>query len=136
MTDVVDTETRSRMMAGIRGMNTRPELIVRRALHKAGLRFRIHRKDLPGKPDIVLPKHHAIIFVHGCFWHGHDCRYFKVPQTRTEFWMSKISANKARDMKNSDALTASGWKVIVVWECDVRDGNDWLGNVIAATQGS
>lgn len=136
MTDVVDAATRSRMMAGIRGKNTHPELLVRRALHKAGFRFRIHRKDLPGKPDIVLPKHQAVIFVHGCFWHGHDCQYFKIPKTRTAFWMSKISDNKARDMRNSLALKALGWKVIVVWECDVRDGNDWLGNVMAAIQGS
>lgn len=126
MTDIVDPSTRSRMMSGIRGKNTRPEIIVRQALHRAGFRFRLHRKDLPGKPDIVLPKYHAVIFVHGCFWHGHDCRYFKVPKTRTDFWLSKIIANTRRDRIQEDALRSAGWSVFTVWECELRDKTDWL----------
>lgn len=126
VTDVVDPSTRSRMMSGIKGKNTRPEIIVRQALHRAGFRFRLHRKDLPGKPDIVLPKYHAVIFVHGCFWHGHDCRYFKVPKTRTEFWLNKIMANARRDRMQKDALESAGWTVLTVWECEIRDKTDWL----------
>lgn len=126
MTDVVDTSTRSRMMSGIKGKNTKPEIIVRQALHRAGFRFRLHRKDLPGKPDIVLPKYHAVIFVHGCFWHGHDCRYFNVPKTRTDFWLNKIMANARRDRIQEDALKSAGWTVFTVWECEIRDKTDWL----------
>lgn len=113
-------------MSGIRGKNTKPEIIVRQALHRAGLRFRLHRKDLPGKPDIVLPKYHAVIFVHGCFWHGHGCRYFKVPKTRTDFWLDKITANARRDRIHEDDLRNAGWSVFIVWECEIRDGTGWL----------
>ncbi|MBC3954828.1 very short patch repair endonuclease [Pseudomonas triticifolii] len=120
MTDVVDAATRSRMMAGIQGKNTSPELLIRKALHARGFRFRIHAKHLPGKPDLVLPKYNAAIFVHGCFWHGHDCRFFKVPQTRPEFWLEKIGKNQARDLVQIAALRALGWRVLVVWECAVR----------------
>lgn len=126
MTDIVDPATRSRMMSGIRGKNTKPEIIVRQALHKAGFRFRLHRKDLPGNPDIVLPRYRAVIFVHGCFWHGHGCRYFKVPKTRTDFWLDKIMANAKRDRQKEDALRATGWTVLTVWECEIRDKTDWL----------
>lgn len=120
MTDVVDAATRSRMMAGIQGKNTSPELLIRKALHARGFRFRIHAKHLPGKPDLVLPKYNAAIFVHGCFWHGHDCRFFKVPQTRPEFWLEKIGKNQARDLVQTADLHASGWRVLIVWECAVR----------------
>ncbi|WP_440784301.1 very short patch repair endonuclease [Pseudomonas syringae] len=120
MTDVVDSATRSRMMAGIQGKNTSPELLVRKALHARGFRYRIHAKHLPGKPDLVLPKYSAVIFIHGCFWHGHDCRYFKVPKTRPEFWLEKIAKNRARDLVQIAVLEAEGWKVLVVWECAVR----------------
>lgn len=120
MTDVVDTATRSRMMAGIQGKNTSPELLIRKALHAKGFRFRIHAKHLPGKPDLVLPKYNAAIFVHGCFWHGHDCRFFKVPQTRPEFWMEKIGKNRSRDLVQVKALLASGWRVLIIWECATR----------------
>lgn len=120
MTDVVDTATRSRMMAGIQGKNTSPELLIRKALHAKGFRFRIHAKHLPGKPDLVLPKYKAAIFVHGCFWHGHDCRFFKVPQTRPEFWMEKIGKNRSRDLVQVKALLASGWRVLIIWECATR----------------
>jgi DNA mismatch endonuclease (patch repair protein) len=120
MTDVVDVATRSRMMAGIQGKNTKPEILIRKALHARGFRFRLHVKDLPGKPDLVLPKYRALIFVHGCFWHGHGCRYFKVPQTRPEFWLEKIGKNQRRDSLQEEALIAMGWRVLVVWECAVR----------------
>ncbi|QVK30984.1 very short patch repair endonuclease [Pseudomonas syringae] len=120
MTDVVDSATRSRMMAGIQGKNTSPELLIRKALHARGFRFRIHAKHLPGKPDLILPKYNAVIFIHGCFWHGHDCRFFKVPKTRTEFWLEKIGKNKARDSIHIASLQALGWRVLIIWECAVR----------------
>jgi len=120
LTDVVDAATRSRMMSGIRGKNTSPELLIRKALHARGFRFRIHVKNLPGKPDLVLPKYKAAVFIHGCFWHGHNCKYFKVPQTRPEFWLEKIGKNRARDELQAAALGALGWKVLVIWECAVR----------------
>ena len=122
MADVVDKETRSRMMSGIKGKNTKPEMIVRKALHKAGYRYRLHDKRLPGKPDIVLPKYKTVIFVHGCFWHHHDCKYFKWPKTRPEFWRTKIEGNVERDKKAYAKLQRLGWKVVVVWECDIREG--------------
>lgn len=120
MADVVDKVTRSRMMSGIKGKNTKPEILVRKALHAQGIRFRIHDKKLPGKPDIVLKKHKTVIFVHGCFWHGHDCKYFKWPKTRPEFWRDKIEGNKARDSKHQEQLEEMGWNVKVIWECEVR----------------
>lgn len=120
MADIVDTATRSKMMSGIKGKNTSPELFVRKALHARGFRFRIHVKDLPGKPDLVLPKYNAVVFIHGCFWHGHDCRYFKLPKTRPEFWVNKIEKNKLRDSENIRTLLLSGWRVIVIWECAIR----------------
>lgn len=119
--DVVDKATRSRMMAGIRGKDTKPELLVRRYLHVHGFRFRLHDGRLPGKPDLVLPKWKTVIFVHGCFWHMHDCRYFKLPGTRTEFWREKLEANKARDEVTRQRLEGLGWRVIVVFECALRD---------------
>lgn len=119
MADVVDAATRSRMMAGIKGKNTRPEMIVRRALHKAGFRYRLHVKDLPGKPDIVLPKYRTAIFVHGCFWHGHGCKNFKWPKTREAWWREKIGKNVERDRLKAEALGAAGWRVETIWECDI-----------------
>lgn len=104
-------------MAAIRGRDTKPELIVRRALHAAGLRFRLHRKDLPGRPDIVLPKYRTVIFVHGCFWHHHNCKYFVWPKTRAEFWRQKILTNQKRDRIVQRSLASAGWRVVVVWEC-------------------
>lgn len=120
MTDVVNIETRSRMMSNIRGKNTSPELLIRKALHARGFRFRVHAKNLPGTPDLVLPKYKAAVFVHGCFWHGHRCRYFKVPQTRREFWLDKIGKNQARDEQQIAALRALNWRVLIIWECAVR----------------
>lgn len=116
MADVVDAATRSRMMSGIRGKDTKPELMIRKALHARGFRYRLHCK-LPGKPDICLPKHRAVIFVHGCFWHGHRCHLFKWPKTRPEFWKQKILRNCEVDRAAGEQLDALGWRVGVVWEC-------------------
>lgn len=112
--------TRSRMMSGIKGKNTSPELVIRKALHARGFRFRIHTTHLPGKPDLILPKFRAAIFVHGCFWHGHNCRYFKTPKTRTEFWMDKIEKNKVRDAIQIAKLNEAGWRTLIIWECAIR----------------
>lgn len=122
MADVVDAATRSRMMAAITSKDTTPELRVRRYLHAAGFRFRLHRKSLPGKPDIVLPGYQTVILVHGCFWHRHPgCRFATTPATRPEFWRDKFAANIARDEANSAALESLGWHVLVIWECQTRD---------------
>ena len=119
------SSVRSRNMAAIRGKDTAPELAVRRILHAMGLRFRLHRKDLPGRPDIVLPKHRTVVFVHGCFWHRHeDCRYTTTPKTRQEFWQTKFAANVERDGRNRTDLRQLGWRVIVVWECELRQPSD------------
>ena len=113
---------RSRNMSAIKGKNTAPELSVRKMLHGMGLRFRLHRKDLPGRPDIVLPRHHTVVFVHGCFWHRHDgCQYTTTPKTRQEFWLSQFAANVERDSRNRTDLKQLGWRVIVVWECELRN---------------
>ncbi len=126
MIDVVDKETRSRMMAGITGRNTKPELRLRRLLHAAGFRYRLHAKDLPGRPDIVLPRYKAAIFVHGCFWHRHPgCRYSTTPASNTEFWNTKFAANVTRDAGKEHELIAAGWRVAVVWECELK--TDALG---------
>ena len=119
MADVVDPATRSRMMSGIRGKNTRPELLIRKALHARGFRYRLHC-DLPGKPDICLPKHRAVIFVHGCFWHGHDCHLFKWPSTRPEFWKAKIGRNREVDCAADERLSTAGWRVATIWECALK----------------
>lgn len=119
--DIVSPETRSRMMSGIRGQDTQPELIVRSLVHRLGLRFRLHDKALPGRPDLVLKKHRTVIFVHGCFWHRHTCGLAAVPKTRPEFWAAKFEGNVRRDARNNAALEALGWRVVEVWECEVRD---------------
>lgn len=107
-------------MSGIRGKDTKPEWMVRRGLHSRGFRYRLHAKELPGRPDLVLPKYHAVIFIHGCFWHGHDCPLFKWPKTREEFWRLKIEGNVVRDAKAIDALLQKDWRVATVWECGLR----------------
>ena len=120
--DNVEAITRSRMMSSIRGKDTQPELIVRRYLHACGFRFRLHRKDLPGRPDLVLPKWRVALFVHGCFWHGHQkCRYFRLPNTRHEFWKAKIQGNRIRDIRAEKRLSEQGWHVLTIWECALRD---------------
>jgi DNA mismatch endonuclease, patch repair protein len=109
------------MMSGIRGKDTKPEMIVRRGLHRLGFRFRLHDKSLPGKPDLVFPKYKTVVFVHGCFWHRHDCKYFKWPKTRPNFWRDKILGNVERDQQHIRELEATGWQVLVVWECETRE---------------
>jgi DNA mismatch endonuclease, patch repair protein len=119
--DIVSPAKRSQMMSGIRGKNTRPELVVRSVAHRLGLRFRLHRRELPGRPDLVFPKHRAVVFVQGCFWHRHSCGLAAVPKTRTEFWLDKFAANVKRDRLCRAELEKLGWKVLEIWECETRD---------------
>ncbi len=121
MADVHSTAVRSYNMSRIKGKDTKPEILVRKFLHAQGFRYRLHDNKLPGKPDMVLPRYKTIIFVHGCFWHGHvDCKYYVTPKTRTDWWLNKINGNIAKDGKAIAALTAQGWKVITVWECGLK----------------
>lgn len=120
MADIVDRATRSRMMSGIRGKDTRIEVAVRKALFARGFRYLVNDRRLPGKPDMVFPKHHAVVFVHGCYWHGHDCTLFRLPSSNREFWETKIGANRTRDGRTLQALRDLGWRVAVVWECALR----------------
>lgn len=123
MTDVHSQETRSFNMSRIRAKNTKPELLVRKYLFSKGFRYRINVKNLPGKPDIVLSKYQTVIFIHGCFWHGHEgCRYFVIPKTRTEWWEEKIRKNKTRDRKVHEELRKRGWAVMTIWECQLKPG--------------
>ncbi|MFI5160725.1 MAG: very short patch repair endonuclease [Sphingobacteriales bacterium] len=124
MADVHSKETRSYNMSRIRSKDTKPELLVRKFLHKNGFRYRLHVKNLPGKPDIVLPKYKTMIFIHGCFWHGHEgCKYYVVPKTRTEWWLHKICTNISNDTNAEIALENAGWKIIKVWECELKKGS-------------
>lgn len=120
MADVHDAEQRSANMRAIRHKDTKPEMQIRRLLFASGFRFRLHVKSLPGSPDIVLAKHRVAIFVHGCFWHGHGCHLFKVPSTRTEFWMGKIQANRDRDYRHEEKLRSMGWRILIIWECALK----------------
>jgi DNA mismatch endonuclease, patch repair protein len=121
MTDVHSKKTRSYNMSRIRSKDTKPELLVRQYLFKQGYRYRLHDKKLPGKPDIVLKKYKTVIFVHGCFWHGHEgCKYYVIPKTRAEWWQSKIEGNRSRDIENIKALQEAGWKVISIFECELK----------------
>jgi DNA mismatch endonuclease (patch repair protein) len=121
MTDIVPVDKRSEMISAIRGKDTKPEIRVRKALFARGYRYRLHRRDLPGTPDIVFPTRRVAIFVHGCFWHGHaGCRLAPAPTTRPEFWQKKIATNRQRDMAATEALNAAGWRVLVVWDCFIR----------------
>jgi DNA mismatch endonuclease, patch repair protein len=122
MADIVDAATRSRMMSGIRAKNTKPELALRKHLHWAGLRYRLHVSDLPGRPDIVLPKWRAVVFVHGCFWHGHACPLFRMPKTRSDWWSAKIEKNRDNDARAQVTLELAGWRTMTVWECSMRGG--------------
>ena len=123
MADVHDKKTRAYNMSQIKATNTKPEMIVRKFLHAHGYRYKLHDRTLPGKPDIVLPKYNTVIFVNGCFWHGHkNCKYFVVPKTRTNWWMDKINTNKANDAKAVRALRKEGWKIITIWECKLKPG--------------
>jgi DNA mismatch endonuclease, patch repair protein len=120
MADIVDRDTRSRMMSGIRGKNTTPELLIRKALYARGLRYRLHDDRLPGKPDLVFWNFHAIIFIHGCFWHGHECDLFKWPKSNIDFWRRKITRNRELDDIHRQQLMVSGWRVMEVWECATK----------------
>jgi DNA mismatch endonuclease, patch repair protein len=120
MPDVLTPAQRSLNMSRIRGRDTRPELRIRRGLHGRGFRFRLHRRDLPGRPDLIFPRHRAAVFVHGCFWHSHGCRLSKIPETRREFWLRKLEGNASRDRKAVAALQGRGWRVLVIWECALR----------------
>jgi DNA mismatch endonuclease (patch repair protein) len=120
--NVLSVEARRQMMAGFTSKNTKPEMLVRRVLHRLGYRFRLHRRDLPGKPDIVLPRHGLAILVHGCFWHQHTgCRDARMPRTRQDYWTAKFKRNVERDEQTVMALTALGWRVVVIWECEARN---------------
>jgi DNA mismatch endonuclease (patch repair protein) len=133
LADIVSQEVRSRMMAGIGPANTKPELLLRRGLHALGYRYKLHDKRLPGKPDMVFPRRRAVIFVNGCFWHGHACHLFRWPSTRSDFWRTKISGNVTRDVRVREQVAARGWRIADVWEC-VLKGKERipLGDVLAA----
>ena len=118
--DVVAPEVRSRMMSGIRTRDTKPEITFRKALHRRGFRYRLHPRNVPGKPDFVLPRYRIAVFVHGCFWHYHDCSLFKMPSTRQSFWQAKLSRNRDRDAEVAAALRSTRWRRLTVWECSLR----------------
>jgi len=118
--DRLSPERRSWLMSRIKGANTKPEIQVRSLLHRMGYRFRLHRRDLPGTPDVVLARRATVVFVHGCFWHGHACKRTKMPKSRIEYWMEKIQGNRRRDLRKRRKLTALGWKVVIVWECELK----------------
>jgi DNA mismatch endonuclease, patch repair protein len=124
MADITSPEIRSRMMSGIRGKDTAPEMRVRRALFERGFRYRLHDRSLPGTPDLVLKKYTAVVFVNGCFWHGHDCSYFRWPGTRPDFWRQKILRNREVDEQSKEALLTRGWRVLTIWECAMRGKDD------------
>jgi len=132
MTDVHNKETRSYNMSQIKGKNTKPEILVRKYLFSKGFRYRINDKKLPGKPDIALPKYKIVIFINGCFWHGHEnCKYFTLPKTRTEWWNDKIKTTKKRDDKNKTVLTELGWTVYTIWTCEItKDGSSVINKII------
>lgn len=131
-------------MSGIRGKDTRPEMIIRKALFGRGFRYRLHDKNLPGKPDLVLKKYNAVIFVHGCFWHGHDCHLFKWPKTNIEFWRTKIQTNMQKDIEIKTELLEMGWRVLVIWECALKGKarldldciSDWINDWLVLMEGN
>lgn len=131
MTDHVAPDRRSFIMSKVGQKDTAPELRLRRALHSLGYRYRLHRRDLPGTPDLVFPSRRKVIFVHGCFWHGHICRWGKLPKSRLEYWLPKIEANKERDNRALTLLADKGWQVLVVWQCELRDVSKALPRVVA-----
>lgn len=139
MTDIVDPATRSRIMASIRGKNTKPELLVRRGLHRLGLRFRLHDRHLPGRPDLVFPKYRTVLFVHGCFWHRHDsCRLAYSPSSNRQSWKKKFETNVERDRMQIMLLQQAGWRVLVIWECALRvnDFSNLLAEIVTALKSS
>lgn len=131
--DIVDKKTRSRMMSGIKGKDTKAEILIRKKIYALGYRYRLHYKKLPGKPDIVLPKYKAIIQINGCFWHGHNCHLFRLPKTNTDFWKSKIESNVLRDERNMESYIKLGWKCLTVWECALKGKEKMnIDDVVAA----
>jgi len=138
MADVLTPAQRQLNMSRIRGKDTKPELLLRGALHARGLRYRLHDRTLPGRPDLVFPRFRSAIRVHGCFWHGHDCPMFRLPATRPEFWSTKIAVTRARDARTQQAMTDAGWRVLTVWECSVHGGEktiQWSACVCAGAGG-
>jgi len=125
LADIVSSDKRSEMMSGIRGKNTKPELFIRRGLFKRGFRFRVHVSQLPGKPDIVLPRYKAIILVNGCFWHVHGCSLFKWPSSRVDFWRNKLVETRKHDTESLRKLKATGWRILVIWECAIKGKGKW-----------
>jgi len=121
MIDRVSEQKRSKIMSSVGSKDTGPEIAVRKMLHGVGYRYRLHNRSLPGSPDIVFQRRKKVVFVHGCFWHGHGCRYGQLPKSKTEYWENKISANKERDAKNVTQLAKLGWKVLVIWQCQLKD---------------
>lgn len=133
MADVMSAAKRSALMSRIRAKDTTPEMLVRRYLWAAGFRYRLYPKKLAGKPDLVLPRWHAVVFVHGCFWHRHEgCGYFRLPKTRPDFWDTKLQRNRDRDASVSKVLTSTGWRIAVVWECALREDLDGTGFLLAS----
>ena len=133
MVDTVDKATRSRTMAQVHSKDTKPEMLVRKALFARGMRYRLHDSKLPGKPDMVFPRYKAVICINGCFWHGHDCRRFRLPSSNVDYWQAKIDRNQARDQKNCAALEALGWRVLILWECSIPSKQSELASVITST---
>lgn len=125
MADIVSPSVRSRMMSGIKGKNTKPELFIRKGLFARGFRYILHDRRLPGTPDLVFPRHHAVVIINGCFWHGHGCHLFKWPKSNTAFWRTKIEGNKRNDKKHRTLLKTAGWNTLVVWECAVKGSSKW-----------
>lgn len=130
MVDVLTAEQRQLNMSRIRGRDTRPEMFIRRGLHACGFRYRLQDRKLPGRPDLIFPRYRAVIFVHGCFWHGHDCPLFKLPKTRRDFWDAKISSNRSRDKRVEGTLLEQGWRVATVWECSLKGINKLGGDEV------
>lgn len=130
MADVLTAEQRHLNMSRIKGKDTKPEMMIRRGLHARGLRFRLHDRSLPGRPDLVFRKYNTVVFIHGCFWHAHGCFMSKIPATRRDFWEAKLAANAARDHKAVEAIQSSGWRVVVIWECALRGPRRWPGDTV------
>jgi DNA mismatch endonuclease (patch repair protein) len=132
LVDTISPEYRSEIMSRVRGKDTKPEMVVRRMLHAAGYRYRLHARDLPGKPDLVFPARRKVVFINGCFWHRHQgCAHARLPKSRTEFWTEKLERNRERDDRNVEALRELGWEVLTVWECEARDPAALMPRVVA-----
>ena len=129
--DHVSPERRSFIMSCVGTKDTKPEMVVRRALHRLGYRYRLHRRDLPGSPDLVFPSRRKVVFVHGCFWHGHSCRWGRLPKTRPDYWQPKIASNRERDKRNLTTLEEAGWRAVVIWQCELKQADRALGRIVA-----